>query len=53
MEALVYFAVWAALIFVMMRFGCGAHVLGHGHHHAHRRTRRLRFLVSPFGASQS
>lgn len=30
MEALVYFAIWAALIFVMMRFGCGAHVMGHG-----------------------
>jgi len=38
MEVLVYFAIWAALIFVMMRFGCGAHVLGHGHHHAHRGT---------------
>ena len=30
MEALVYFAVWAGLIVVMIRFGCGAHVLGHG-----------------------
>ena len=30
MEALVYFAVWAGLIFLMMRFGCGAHVMGHG-----------------------
>lgn len=37
-EALVYFAVWAALIFVMMRFGCGAHVLGHGHHHGDQGT---------------
>jgi len=26
-----YFLGWAALIFVMMRYGCGAHVLGHGH----------------------
>jgi len=33
MTAIVYFLLWAALIFVMMRFGCGAHVLGHGHHH--------------------
>ena len=32
MEALLYFAVWAAFIFLMMRFGCGAHVMGHGHH---------------------
>jgi YHS domain-containing protein len=31
MEALVWFAIWAGLIFLMMRFGCGAHVMGHGH----------------------
>ncbi|MGH9548369.1 MAG: YHS domain-containing protein [Terriglobales bacterium] len=31
MEALVYFVLWAGLIFLMMRFGCGAHVMGHGH----------------------
>ncbi len=31
MEALLYFALWAALIFALMRFGCGAHVMGHGH----------------------
>ena len=31
METLLYFAFWAALIFLMMRFGCGAHVMGHGH----------------------
>ncbi len=30
MEALVFFALWAGVIFLMMRFGCGAHVLGHG-----------------------
>ncbi len=29
MEALLYFAVWAVAIFLMMRFGCGAHVMGH------------------------
>ena len=28
----VYFLVWAGLIFFMMRFGCGAHVMGHAHH---------------------
>ena len=33
MEALIYFALWAGLIFLMMRFGCGAHVMGHGHGH--------------------
>jgi len=31
MDALIYFAIWALLIFLMMRFGCGAHVMGHGH----------------------
>ena len=30
MDALIYFALWAGLLFVMMRFGCGAHVMGHG-----------------------
>ncbi len=28
-----YFVVWAALFFIMMRFGCGSHIMGHGHHH--------------------
>ena len=31
MEALLYFAVWAAALFVLMRFGCGAHVMGQRH----------------------
>lgn len=31
MSALLYFFIWAAVIFLMMRFGCGAHVMGHGH----------------------
>ena len=39
MEALLYFALWAGLFFLMMRYGCGAHVMGHGHHrHGSRRT---------------
>ncbi len=36
MEALIYFAIWGVAIFVMMRFGCGAHVMGQGR--KHRRT---------------
>jgi len=32
MEALLYFVFWAGLISLMMRFGCGAHVMGHGRH---------------------
>ncbi len=35
METLLYFALWAAAIFLMMRFGCGAHMMGHGHRHEH------------------
>lgn len=31
MSPIVYFLLWAVLIFLMMRFGCGAHVMGHGH----------------------
>lgn len=34
MEALLYFGLWAGLIFLMMRFGCGAHIMGHGNGHA-------------------
>ncbi len=31
MSALLYFILWAGFFFLMMRFGCGAHVMGHGH----------------------
>lgn len=31
MEALLYFVFWGAFIFLMMRFGCGSHVMGHKH----------------------
>ena len=31
MEALVYFVIWGVFIFLMMRMGCGSHVMGHGH----------------------
>ena len=29
MEGLITLAIWGALIFLMMRFGCGAHAMGH------------------------
>lgn len=35
MGTLLFFAVFGGLFFVMMRFGCGAHVMGHGHHEGH------------------
>lgn len=31
-----YFLMWAVLFFFMMRYGCGAHVMGHAHHGDHR-----------------
>jgi YHS domain-containing protein len=34
-ETILWFLIWGALIFFMMRFGCGAHVMGHGGHGAH------------------
>ena len=35
-QNVLYFILWAGAFFVMMRFGCGAHVMGHGHHHGSR-----------------
>ncbi len=31
MEQLLFFIIWAVFILAMMRFGCGAHVMGHRH----------------------
>ena len=31
---ILYFLIWAGAFAVMMRFGCGAHVMGHGGKHA-------------------
>lgn len=38
MQTLVYFLIWGAFIFFMMRFGCGAHVMGHGHNRGNDRA---------------
>ncbi len=35
MQTLAYFLLWGAFIFLMMRFGCGAHIMGHGHSRRH------------------
>lgn len=35
METVAYLLVWALLFMFMMRFGCGAHVMGHRHHGHH------------------
>lgn len=34
MNSLIYFLIWGGLFFLMMRFGCGTHVMGHGHGHS-------------------
>ena len=34
MQTFTYFLIAGAFIFFMMRFGCGAHVMGHGHSHS-------------------
>lgn len=47
MNSLIYFLLWAGLFFVMMRFGCGAHVMGHGHGHADSRTDGHEPLAAP------
>jgi YHS domain-containing protein len=38
MNSLIYFLIWGGLFFLMMRFGCGAHVMGHGHGHSDSRS---------------
>lgn len=38
-QVAIYFLIWGALIFFMMRFGCGAHVMGHGHGDRHESNR--------------
>ena len=35
MQTLFYFLIGGGLFFLMMRFGCGAHVMGHAHGHHH------------------
>jgi YHS domain-containing protein len=34
-QSVAYLLFWALLFFVMMRFGCGAHMMGHHHHRDH------------------
>lgn len=35
MQTVLYLLFWAGLFFVMMRFGCGAHMGGHHRHSSH------------------
>lgn len=38
LKSLAWLVVWGGLFYVMMRFGCGAHMMGgHGHGHGGRR----------------
>lgn len=36
LKSLLWIVVWGGLFFVMMRYGCGAHIGGHGHHGGER-----------------
>lgn len=47
METLLYFALFAGLFFLMMRFGCGSHVMGH--HHGRHEARYRPGSVPPVG----
>ena len=38
LQNVLYLLIWAGLFFVMMRFGCGAHIMGHAHHHGATRS---------------
>ena len=40
MPTYLYFLLWGAFFFLMMRFGCGAHIMGHGHGHRHGGNRQ-------------
>lgn len=35
MRPWLYFLISAAFLFLIMRGGCGSHVMGHGHHYGH------------------
>lgn len=35
MQSVIYLLFWALLFFLMMRLGCGAHMMGHSHHRRH------------------
>lgn len=39
MEALLFFALWAGLLFLIMRLGGGARIMGHGHGGGHARNK--------------
>jgi YHS domain-containing protein len=34
-DAVINIAIFAAALFLMVRFGCGRHMMGHAHSHAH------------------
>jgi len=39
MESALSILLWVGLIFLMMRFGCGSHMFGHGHKKGHEHPR--------------
>ena len=45
MPTYLYFLLWGAFFFVMMRFECGAHIMGHGHGHPMRRKQPTNVFI--------
>ena len=46
-ENVLYYLFLAGRFFVMMRFGCGAHIMGHGQHHAAMQALQLENDTDP------
>jgi YHS domain-containing protein len=46
MDGLFTLLLYAALFYLFMRFGCGAH-LTHGHHHGHDKTKGKDIFIDP------
>ena len=58
MPTYLYFLLWGVFFFVIMRFGCGAHIMGHGHGHRSDsgqpdRARLSDDRISPLGTERS
>lgn len=49
MASILFFLLWAGLFFVLMRYGCGAHVMGHSHDHGNTAPERPNAPSDPTG----
>ena len=46
MGGLITLLLYAGLFYLIMRFGCGAH-LTHGHHHGHKKSKDKEIFIDP------